>query len=331
MYKPSDEILCNINSSYLTKIMDLNIPLDRIKKLLDYLPFEHAIDMCHNLLTILRNLEYLQFIADYLNNNVSDDLFLKNIQVSLKMLSVFTTIEQDQLFCLINEPLNILEVLLMNTKLDKLAAILELLNTSNNPDFGDVISTEKIDELLRKYAEKSLDFRVITHPNPHLLKTPETKLLQSLDSLSLMSDKRQFLVPETVPTKEEWIQNDEVVECMCCRQVTFSMFNRRHHCRRCGRVVCYNCSLKRMFVPSYGDILVRVCSDCFNQTVGNVSESNSSDLTSNRSFIQEYWLLNDDPEHNKIIREEFSYEHAPSTSLCFSILRYHSKSVEYPK
>ncbi|XP_044264148.1 zinc finger FYVE domain-containing protein 26 [Tribolium madens] len=329
LYQPSTEILCNINSSYLSRIMDLNTPLDRIKKLLDSLPFEHAIDMCHNLLTILRNLEYLQFVADYLNTNVSDDLFLKNVQISLKMLSVFAPLEQDQLFCLLNEPLSILEVLLMNTKLDKLAAILHLLNTQHNlSDFTDVITTEKIDELLRKYAEKSLDFRVITHPNPGLFKTPEPKLLQSLDSLSLMSDKRQFVVPENVPTKEEWVQNDEVVECMCCHQVAFSMFNRRHHCRRCGRVVCYNCSLKRMFVPSYGDILVRVCSDCYNQTIGEKNDSNSE---KSRSFIQEYWLLNDDPEHNKIIREEFSYEHAPSTSLCFSILRYHSKSVEYPK
>nr|XP_008195345.1 PREDICTED: zinc finger FYVE domain-containing protein 26 homolog isoform X2 [Tribolium castaneum] len=328
LYQPSPETVCKINSSYLTRIMDTNIPLDRIKKLLDSLPFEHAIDMCHNLLTILHNLEYLQFIADYLSTNVSDDLFLKNVQISLKMLSVFTPLEQDQLFCLINEPLSILEVLLMNTKLDKLAAILDLLNAHNLSDFSEVITTEKIDELLRKYAEKSLDFRVITHPNPGLFKTPEPKLLQSLDSLSLMSDKRQFVVPENVPTKEEWVQNDEVVECMCCHQVTFSMFNRRHHCRRCGRVVCYNCSLKRMFVPTYGDILVRVCSDCYNQTVGERNDSNSD---KSRSFIQEYWLLNDDPEHNKIIREEFSYEHAPSTSLCFSILRYHSKSIEYPK
>lgn len=225
----------------------------------------------------------------------------------------------------------------MNTKLDKLAAILEVLNVPNQDYSREIISVEKIDELLRRYAEKSLDFRVITHPNPRLLKTPEpTKLLQSFDSLSLASDKKQFVVPEVVPTKEEWVQNDEVVECMCCRQVTFSMFSRRHHCRRCGRVVCYACSLKRMLVPTYGDILVRVCLDCFAQTCSSSDKSDSnasekSDLPSSRSFVQEYWFLNDDPEHNKIIREEFSYEHAPSTSLCFSILKYHSKSVEYPK
>ncbi|RZC39217.1 zinc finger FYVE domain-containing protein 26, partial [Asbolus verrucosus] len=235
LYKPEEEILCNIELNYVTKIMELNIPLTKVKDLLDNLPFNHTINICHNLLTILRKLEYLQFIADYLNNNVSDDIFLKNVQVSLKMLSVFTTAEQDQLFCLINEPLSILEVLLMNTKLDKLAAILELLNLKNphNPH-EDVISIEKIDQLLRTYAEKSLDFRVITHANPRLFKTPD-------------------------------------------------------------------------------------------------SSSEKSDVPSTRSLTQEYWCLNDDPEHNKIIREEFSYEHAPSISLCFSLLKYHSKSVQYPK
>ena len=35
-----------------------------------------------------------------------------------------------------------------------------------------------------------------------------SQLLQSFDTLSLTSDKKKFVVP----TKEEWTQNDEVVE-----------------------------------------------------------------------------------------------------------------------
>jgi zinc finger FYVE domain-containing protein 26 len=37
----------------------------------------------------------------------------------------------------------------------------------------------------------------------------------------------------------------QVTECMCCQSVAFSMFNRRHHCRRCGRVICGSCSTRR--------------------------------------------------------------------------------------
>lgn len=252
IYKPKEEILCTIQPNYLVKIMDQEAPLERIKILLDQLPFNHSINLCNSLLTILRKLEYLEFIADYLNHNISTDETLRNIKTSLKILSVFNTNEQESLFCLINEPVSILEVLLMNTQLDKLGSILELLHSTDNS----IIKTDTIDQLLRLYAEKSLDFRVITQPRH--VQTPEHKLLQSFDSESVL-DRKEFIVPENVPSKEEWVANDEVSECMCCRQINFSMFNRRHHCRRCGRVVCYNCSLKRMLV-SFTGILGRVSS-----------------------------------------------------------------------
>lgn len=79
-------------------------------------------------------------------------------------------------------------------------------------------------------------------------------------------------------------------------------------------------------VPTYGDILVRVCNDCFEQTSANTSRSDSS-----RSLGQDFWIFTDDPDHNRIVREEFSFEHAPSVSLCLAILKNHSKSIEYPR
>ncbi|KAL3287111.1 hypothetical protein HHI36_001592 [Cryptolaemus montrouzieri] len=218
-------------------------------------------------------------------------------------------------------------MLLMNTKFDKLATVLEVCKKElSQSDFKEVISIEKIDEILRAYAEKSLDFRVVTQPFPRVLRSPELKFIESLDSVN--SEKKSFIMPEEIPTKDQWIPNSEALECMCCQNVIFSMFNRRHHCRRCGRVVCYTCSLKRMEVPLYGDIAVRVCKDCYELTM---EESISSETISTRSGLNESWLLTDDEEHNRIIREEFSYEHAPSVSLCLSILKYHSHTIEYPK
>lgn len=84
-------------------------------------------------------------------------------------------------------------------------------------------------------------------------------------------------------------------------------------------------------MPTYEDILVRVCEDCYRQTMGGSTTSEFTDTASTKSMIYDYWLLTDDSEHNKIVRDEFSYEHAPSVSLCLSIMKYHSKSVEYPK
>lgn len=42
----------------------------------------------------------------------------------------------------------------------------------------------------------------------------------------------------------------------------FSKFNRRHHCRRCGRVVCGTCSQHNHVVEGYGRNPVRVCGVC---------------------------------------------------------------------
>ncbi|KAJ8962783.1 hypothetical protein NQ318_001182 [Aromia moschata] len=310
LHKPVEELLLKVNQNYLTKLFSVSTPSEKNKNSVRF--------------------PTLQTRLDYLLTNVKDDE-LRNIELSLQMLSAFSQTEQEQLLCLIHDPINIIEMLVMNTKLDKLSTVLNILKPqlSTTEINEDILSIEKIDEVLRNYAEKSLDFRVITQPSPRLLRTPECKLMQSIDSL--VSDSRGFVMPDGVPTKDQWVANNEVLECMSCQNVTFSMFNRRHHCRRCGRVVCYSCSLHRMLVESYGDILVRVCKDCYQQTMGNSSNSDMNDTISTKSIAYDYWLLTDDFEHNKIVREEFSYEHAPSVSLCLSIMKYHSKTVEYPK
>lgn len=89
-------------------------------------------------------------------------------------------------------------------------------------------------------------------------------------------------------------------------------------------------------MPTYGDILVRVCIDCYEQTHGDTTNTSKADTTASSASLTfssfcDAWLLTDDPEHNAIIREEFSYEHAPNVSLCLSILRNHSKNDEYSK
>ncbi|XP_057660811.1 zinc finger FYVE domain-containing protein 26 homolog [Diorhabda carinulata] len=332
LHSPSQDLLEAIDEYYFYLLFQSTTHFEKIKLLLDILPFQQGINICYTLIKLLKKLDHLKFIVEYLLNNVNDDV-IKYVEISLKMLGVFQLDEQLQLLDLLEDPLSIIELLLMNTKLDKLSAVLNVLKEEVlERGFNDrIISLEKIDVLLRRYAEKSLDFRIIAQPNIRLLKPPECNLMQSLDSLNLSSDVTYFIMPQKVPTKAEWVPNSEVLECMCCVKTVFSMFNRRHHCRRCGRVVCYYCSLKRMLVPTYGDLLVRVCNGCYFQTTGVEVKSGTNDTTSTKSFVNDYWILTDNPEHNKIAREEFSYEHAPSVSLCLSIMKYHSKNVDYPK
>jgi len=46
----------------------------------------------------------------------------------------------------------------------------------------------------------------------------------------------------------KWENDDEVLECRSCRK-KFGLWIRRHHCRRCGRVVCDKCSTARVDLP----------------------------------------------------------------------------------
>ncbi|KAJ7985882.1 hypothetical protein DPEC_G00345070 [Dallia pectoralis] len=58
-----------------------------------------------------------------------------------------------------------------------------------------------------------------------------------------------------------WIPNQASAVCMRC-SVTFTVNRRRHHCRRCGFVVCQTCSKDRALMEHISSKPVRVCRLC---------------------------------------------------------------------
>lgn len=98
----------------------------------------------------------------------------------------------------------------MNTKLEKLGQVLAKIKPHvENCEYDECqISCDKIDELLRMYAERSLEFRV-TPPGITSQSPEHTKLLLSLDSINVPG-RSTFVIPDNVPSKEEWIENSEV-------------------------------------------------------------------------------------------------------------------------
>ena len=59
-----------------------------------------------------------------------------------------------------------------------------------------------------------------------------------------------------------WVPDKEAPDCHICR-MPFTPINRRHHCRRCGSVVCAQHSLAKMIVPRVNaKQRVRVCDHC---------------------------------------------------------------------
>jgi hypothetical protein len=71
---------------------------------------------------------------------------------------------------------------------------------------------------------------------------------------------------------QRYIDDISVSNCSFCKS-SFSFFNRKHHCRSCGKIFCGSCSNKKIKVPcelisykSYSFLSEqRVCNDCYNE------------------------------------------------------------------
>jgi hypothetical protein len=75
----------------------------------------------------------------------------------------------------------------------------------------------------------------------------------------------QFKAYKPVRAQAEllWVNGAGVQQCMRCLE-PFSMRKRKHHCRRCGKVICETCSTHRQPLPNRGYIIpVRVCDGCY--------------------------------------------------------------------
>eukprot|EP01127_Copromyxa_protea_P014680 TRINITY_DN4138_c0_g1_i2.p1 TRINITY_DN4138_c0_g1~~TRINITY_DN4138_c0_g1_i2.p1 ORF type:complete len:221 (-),score=32.49 TRINITY_DN4138_c0_g1_i2:62-724(-) len=97
-----------------------------------------------------------------------------------------------------------------------------------------------------------------------------------------------------------WMPDDATKHCLCC-EIKFTTFNRRHHCRQCGIVVCGKCSNHDKYLAGKGK-KVRVCTRCFEITPAsqNGEEScrattsdkyNESDDSSSTSSDSEFEVL----------------------------------------
>ncbi|XP_049845454.1 zinc finger FYVE domain-containing protein 26 isoform X2 [Schistocerca gregaria] len=313
-----------------------------LKMLLQSLETSHAISICEDVLPHLKTIVGLKFVLEFLMEcdlPKDTEYEYKLMLLSTDMLGALSAAECSALWGLVGHPHLIVEQLLMNTQL----GALERAMVAAKPGLSSIppslpASEPSIDKLLRRYASKALDTRVGNAARLNTLGVPvEDRLLVSLASISSQSE--EFVVPDRVPKKSEWVPDDEVIQCMSCHSVTFSMFNRRHHCRRCGRVVCATCSSRKMRVEGYGKVSVRVCDACyaqcqdaFEKTEAGSSEDGTFSSSLRAESVADFpWKLSVEEDYNSTVREEFSYEHAPSVSLCLAILKLHSEQEAHTR
>jgi len=81
------------------------------------------------------------------------------------------------------------------------------------------------------------------------------------------SVERPFRSGEAGPVAQ-WVADSDAPACMRCN-TGFTFFYRRHHCRKCGYVVCDSCSNSRHPVVGY-DGQQRVCTYCYVRLTGRI-------------------------------------------------------------
>ncbi|XP_047395445.1 zinc finger FYVE domain-containing protein 26 isoform X2 [Sciurus carolinensis] len=273
-----------------------------------------------------------------------------------------------------SSPLLMLEQLLMNMKVNwATVAVQTLHQLLTRQEIG--FTMDEVDSLLSRYAGKALDFpyplrekrsESVIHLQEivHQTSDPETLSRSSSAEFSAAAaagvplihspsprEKSfpqsqpllEFVPPATPPARHQWIPDESESVCMVCCREHFTMFNRRHHCRRCGRLVCGSCSTKKMVVEGCRENPTRVCDQCYSYYNQDAPEENSGQLEApdiSKSESPPYsavvrvpkvaeveWILSLNEEENELVRSEFYYEQAPSASLCIAILNLHRDSI----
>ena len=72
---------------------------------------------------------------------------------------------------------------------------------------------------------------------------------------------KQATIPSSSSKKHGWVKSSAT--CMICL-TEFGIFNRPHHCRCCGIVVCDACSKSRVIIEEFkNEGNLRVCNQCY--------------------------------------------------------------------
>ncbi|XP_023142394.2 zinc finger FYVE domain-containing protein 26 isoform X3 [Amphiprion ocellaris] len=353
----------------LEGLSDFGVGLDVCERALDRRP---GLSACHFLADYL-TLHFQMQVSPARRRHIHA------LHLGSKVLLTLPPAARQEYFPLLSDPLLMLEQLLMNLKVDWVNVAVQTLRSLlvgqeagfNAEDIDKLLadyackaldfpcaprersrsdSVISLQEALMQCPAQdssSLMSSRIESPTPSASSTPtHTPLVSSSDrerDRSSAGKKRRsstkFQPPEQPPAQKDWVPDTQQVVCMVCQRERFTMFNRRHHCRRCGRLVCHACSEKKMPVEGCPGGEVRVCDQCYAyfhpdsddeqepaEVAGSpvVTESALDGMLHLPEVVQRQFQLSSDSAENQLLRSEFYYEQAPSAYLCVTILSLHS-------
>uniref|UniRef100_A0A2K6D826 Zinc finger FYVE domain-containing protein 26 n=1 Tax=Macaca nemestrina TaxID=9545 RepID=A0A2K6D826_MACNE len=380
LYPIPREHLINLHQKHLLHLLERR-DHDKALQLLQRIPDPTmCLEVTEQSLDQHTSLATSHFLANYLTTHFYGQLTavrhreIQALYVGSKILLTLPEQHRASYSHLSSNPLLMLEQLLMNMKVDwATVAVQTLQQLMVGQEIG--FTMDEVDSLLSRYAEKALDFpypqrekrsdsvihlQEIVHQaaDPETLpRSPSAEFspaappgISGVHSPSLRERSfpptqppQEFVPPATPPARHQWVPDETESICMVCCREHFTMFNRRHHCRRCGRLVCSSCSTKKMVVEGCRENPARVCDQCYSYCNKDIPEEPSGKpeaLDSSKSESPPYsfvvrvpkadeveWILDLKEEENELVRSEFYYEQAPSASLCIAILNLHRDSI----
>uniref|UniRef100_A0A3Q1JHG2 Zinc finger FYVE domain-containing protein 26 n=1 Tax=Anabas testudineus TaxID=64144 RepID=A0A3Q1JHG2_ANATE len=351
LHTVSDQLKLQLKTEHLLHLLE-NGQTDEAFQLLEGLSdFVVGLDVCERALDRRPGLAACHFLADYLTLHFQRQVsparrqHIHALHLGSKVLLTLPPAARQDYFSLLSEPLLMLEQLLMNLKVDWAEVAVRTLRSllvGQEAGFG----AENIDKLLSEYAYKALDFSCAPRERSRsdsIISLQDALMLCPAQDTSSLSSTRfdspapsrdrssagrkrcspaKFKPPDQPPDRKDWVPDTQHHVCMVCKRERFTMFNRRHHCRKCGRLVCHACSERKMPVAGCPGDEVRVCDQCY--AYFHPEEEDLDGMLHLPEVVHRQIQLTTDPVENQLLRCEFYYEQAPSAHLCVAILSLHS-------
>lgn len=208
-----------------------------------------------------------------------------------------------------------IEMMLMNREIRQLKPVLERLRTAIVGRQCGTCSVQATETDLNTFHDKHKDRRSLSAEcvNRVLLTYAEHSLDVPLAKVET-NNRQSFRIPDRVPLKVEWIPDNEAELCMCCQEARFTSTQRRHHCRRCGRIVCGACSKwKKKILHSYKNRPVRHCDDCLGLITPKSADPDPADAVM-------YWKLSGEPSDCAVRKDYWNTTRDADVEYCLAIL-----------
>lgn len=138
----------------------------------------------------------------------------------------------------------------------------------------DILTSHKSFSVVTANQDERLDWmEAIRSAKQALLEARSSMQERRLPPKRSVSEPLPRLRPDDVPTIEDysapiWIPDAKADRCMLCNEPFHALFRRKHHCRVCGRLVCYACSTRSFRIEKAtddeSDRVERACDTCWN-------------------------------------------------------------------